>query len=188
MLSSFSIVTFRVVQLRKYSPNSRCRPSSCLLAVLAMFLAIISPSSYSWNECNESTIFVFTTKTTQPRPQVFSVNGALTCKKAALLTSSIRWWNAKFFQIWSSVAGYGELWVCVCLNLVEISVRFRNLGGQNPAEISLRYLNVGGQNSAENLAEIPKSRLPKSNWFSLHATNPGIFYREWFLAVMALRH
>ena len=40
------------VQLRKYSPNSRCRPSSCLLAVLAMFLAIISPSSYSWNKWN----------------------------------------------------------------------------------------------------------------------------------------
>ena len=33
-------LTFRVVQLRKYSPNSRCCPSSCLLAVLAMFLAI----------------------------------------------------------------------------------------------------------------------------------------------------
>ena len=40
MLSSSSIVAFRVVQLRKYSRNSRCRPSSCLLAVLAMFLAI----------------------------------------------------------------------------------------------------------------------------------------------------
>ena len=36
-----------------------------------------------------STIFVFTTKTTQPRPQVFSVNDALTCKEAALLTSSV---------------------------------------------------------------------------------------------------
>ena len=35
------------VQLRKYSPNRRCRPSSCLLTVLAMFLAIILPSSYS---------------------------------------------------------------------------------------------------------------------------------------------
>ena len=31
----------------KYSPNSRCHPSSCLLAVLAMLLAIFSPSSYS---------------------------------------------------------------------------------------------------------------------------------------------
>ena len=29
--------------------HARC-PSSCLLAVLAMFLPIISPSSYSWNE------------------------------------------------------------------------------------------------------------------------------------------
>ena len=28
-------------------------------------------------------------KTTQPHPQVFSVNGALTCKEAALLTSSV---------------------------------------------------------------------------------------------------
>ena len=31
--------------------------------------------------------FVFTTKTTQPCPQVFSVNSALTCKNAAFLTS-----------------------------------------------------------------------------------------------------
>ena len=28
-----------------------------------------------------SSILVFTTKTTQPRPQVFSVNGALTCRR-----------------------------------------------------------------------------------------------------------
>ena len=41
-----------------------------------------------------SAIFVFTTETTQPRPQVFSVNGALTCKEAVLLTSLI----AKFFH------------------------------------------------------------------------------------------
>ena len=31
--------------------------------------------------------FVLTTKTTQPRPRVFSVNDALTCKNAACLTS-----------------------------------------------------------------------------------------------------
>ena len=36
-----------------------------------------------------SAIFVFTTKTTQPHPQVFSVNGALTCKRAALLMTSV---------------------------------------------------------------------------------------------------
>ena len=33
--------------------------------------------------------FVFTTRTSQPRPQLFLVNGALTCKEAALLTSSL---------------------------------------------------------------------------------------------------
>ena len=36
-----------------------------------------------------SVIFVFTTKTTQPRPQVFSVNGASTGMKAALLMPSV---------------------------------------------------------------------------------------------------
>ena len=38
---------FRVVQPRKYSPNSRCHPSSCLPAVLVMFLANSSPISRS---------------------------------------------------------------------------------------------------------------------------------------------
>ena len=66
---------------------SRCRPSSCLLAVLVMFLAIFSPSSYSWNEWNVRHFFKFIIKTTQPRPQVFSVNGALTCENDAFLTS-----------------------------------------------------------------------------------------------------
>ena len=48
-----------------------------------------------------SAIFVFTTKTNyQPHPQVFSVNGVLTCKKAALSTSSVR------------LADDGELSVC----------------------------------------------------------------------------
>ena len=73
---------FRFVQLRKYSPNNRCRPPSCLLAVFAMFLAIISPSSscssYTLETTEVSANFAFTTKTTQPRPQIFSVNGALT--------------------------------------------------------------------------------------------------------------
>ena len=41
----FDKCTFRFVQLRKYSPNGRCRSLGCLLAVVAMFLAIISPSS-----------------------------------------------------------------------------------------------------------------------------------------------
>ena len=84
MLSSSLIVTFRFVQLRKYSPNSRCRLPSCLLTVFAMFLVIISPSSscssYSWNEWNGRHFF-FTSKTSQPRSQAFSVDGALTCRR-----------------------------------------------------------------------------------------------------------
>ena len=48
-----------------------------------MFSAIILPSSssssYSWNEWSVCH-FSFTTKTTQPRAQVFSVKGALTCR------------------------------------------------------------------------------------------------------------
>ena len=43
----FDSVRLGFVQLRKYSPNRRCRPSSCLLAVLVMFLDIISLNSYS---------------------------------------------------------------------------------------------------------------------------------------------
>jgi len=78
----FDSARFRVVQLRKYSPNSRCRPSSCLLVVLAMFLAIISPSSnfssHSWNEWNVRHFF------SQPNYPTSSPgllgNGALTCR------------------------------------------------------------------------------------------------------------
>jgi len=47
-------------------------------------------------------------ETTQPHPQVFLVNGALTCKEAALLTSSVDL-SQNSSKIWSSVAGYGEL-------------------------------------------------------------------------------
>ena len=57
---------------------------SQLLAVFAMFLAIISanPAVVLTLEKSEvSAILVFTTKTTQSRPQVFSVNGALTCRR-----------------------------------------------------------------------------------------------------------
>ena len=50
MLRSSSIVhvyrqvlEIKVVQFCKYSPNSRCRPWSCLLTVLAVFLANSSP-------------------------------------------------------------------------------------------------------------------------------------------------
>ena len=74
MLSSSSIV-YVFVQLRKYPPNSRCHPS-CLLAVCAMFLAIISPivpAVVLTLETSKLSAIFFTTKTTQPRPQVFAV-------------------------------------------------------------------------------------------------------------------
>ena len=57
----------------------------CLYAVLAMLFHLFLTLEMS--EMNA--IFVFTTKTTPPCPQVFSVNGALTCKKAVLLTSLV---------------------------------------------------------------------------------------------------
>ena len=57
-------------------------------AVLAMFLAIILSSSYSWNEWNVHN-FCFHNQNNSTSSQVFSVIGALTFKKAALLTSSV---------------------------------------------------------------------------------------------------
>ena len=54
-----------------------CCPPSCLLDFFTMFSAIISPSSsvvLTLETSEMSTIFFFfTSKTTQPRPQVFSV-------------------------------------------------------------------------------------------------------------------
>ena len=51
-------------------------------------LPIISPSSYSWNEWGVRH-FCFYNQNNSTSSQVFSVNGALTCKKAELLTSSV---------------------------------------------------------------------------------------------------
>ena len=54
--------------------------------------------------------FVFTTKTTQPRPQVLLVNLSIIwqfCCTIDVINSRI----AKFFQIWSTVASYDELCV-----------------------------------------------------------------------------
>ena len=58
-----------------YSPNSRCRPSSCLLAALAMFLANSSPNVFLPREKSE--MFHHVVLTTQLRPQVFLVNCAI---------------------------------------------------------------------------------------------------------------
>ena len=61
-------------------------------AVLTMFLDNISRWN-EWNICRLSRHFVLTTETTQPRPQVFTVNGSITCNQAALLTS---FWRHRF--------------------------------------------------------------------------------------------
>ena len=82
-------------------------PRSCILAVLTLFLANSLPTS----SCEASEMFchfVLTTKPTQPRPQVFSVNCKVfwqLCCGIDVIFSHI----AKFFQIWSTVAGYDEL-------------------------------------------------------------------------------
>ena len=58
--------------------------SSCRSRLVSIFRLVLTPETVEM-----SAIFVFTTKTTQPGPQVFSINGVLTCMKAALLTSSV---------------------------------------------------------------------------------------------------
>ena len=60
----------------------RCRRRRRILRSLLFRLVLTLETS------EVSAIFVVTTKTTQPRPQVFSVS-TLTCKEAALLTSSV---------------------------------------------------------------------------------------------------
>ena len=65
-----------------------------------MFLASIS-TIFTLETSEMYAIFVFTTKATQPRPQVFSVIDASTWGTFDVIGSLI----AKFFQIRSSVAG-----------------------------------------------------------------------------------
>ena len=63
-----------------------------LLVVFLLFLPwfyLLFPLVRTLETSKMSAIFIFTTKTTQPRPQVFLVNGALICRGAALMTSSV---------------------------------------------------------------------------------------------------
>ena len=66
---------------------------------LLCFFAVISPSSsrssYAWNEWNARHIFFCTAKTTVHYPVVGCIFDVI---------SSL---NTKFFQIWSSVTGFG---------------------------------------------------------------------------------
>ena len=68
-----------------------------------------------------SAIFVSTTKTTQPRPQVFPVKKCINLQKRCIF-DVISSPNTKFFQMWSSATGYGEL--CVCFEPIRIGEIF----------------------------------------------------------------
>ena len=85
MLSSPSIVHFQgfsasqMFSKQQMSPFELCSCCSCHVFSynFAQFLLL--------KRVKCPPFFVFATKTTQPRPQVFSVNDALTCKNAAFL-------------------------------------------------------------------------------------------------------
>ena len=87
MLSSSSIVHVYGCSAPQIFPKQQMSPfelSSCCSChvfsyVFAKFLLL--------KRVKCPPFFVFTTQTTQPLPQVFSVNGALTCKNASFLTS-----------------------------------------------------------------------------------------------------
>ena len=89
MLSSSSIVHVQscsapqIFSKQQMSPFELC---SChVFSYDFVQFLLLKRVKTSENECPP--FFVFTTKTTQPRPQVFSVNSALTCKNAAFLMS-----------------------------------------------------------------------------------------------------
>ena len=82
--------------MENYGDRGRCspsRPSDVALSVA--FLLFLPCFKLLFRivlilETSEiSAIFVFTTKTAQPCPQVLSVKSALTCKEGALSTSSV---------------------------------------------------------------------------------------------------
>ena len=91
MLTSINVkFIFDSARLGLFSSTSILQIAHVTLRVVfllffAMFLLLFR-LVLSLETSEMSAIFVFTTKTTQPRPQVFSVNDALTCKEAALLT------------------------------------------------------------------------------------------------------
>ena len=91
MLSLSSIV---YVQVCPAPQNSLQIADVALQVVILLFLLCFQPlfrpvpAVVLTLETSEVSAFLFfTTKTTQTRPQVFSVNGALTCENAAFLTS-----------------------------------------------------------------------------------------------------
>ena len=91
MVTSIDVkFTFDSARLGLFSPANIFQIADVALqVVLLLFLPyfLVSFSLVLTLETSDvGPFFVFTTKTTQPRLQVFSVNSTLTCKNAAFLT------------------------------------------------------------------------------------------------------
>ena len=148
MLSSSSIVhVYQQVQeikgcsvLQMFSKLSRCHPSSCLLVVLLC----IQPIVRLFLPCVTSEMFHHfcnTTKTTQPHPQVFSVNGSIIgqfCCMIDIISSHI----TKFFQIWSTVVGNDES--CMAFSGANLGGGCRGCTPPHPPQDNLRFSNTTG--------------------------------------------
>ena len=91
-------------QFRRYSPNSKCRPSSCILAVLAMFLG--SSLVIVFFFVNRLKCSAFFSNTTQPCPPGSSVAFHFSVIYAVLLTSFSTQQILNVFQLWSMLVGY----------------------------------------------------------------------------------
>ena len=104
---------FRAVQVCKYTPNSRCRPSRCLLGIFVIFL--IGKRVKCSADCSP---FVLTTKTTQPRRQVLAVKGSLTCNFSLLLTSLVQ-----YGKILRYVVNSSWLWWIMHVSLANQKLR-----------------------------------------------------------------
>ena len=91
---------FDIARLRLFSPAN----------ILPIADAIISPSCYSWKEWNVRHFCCHNQNNSNSSP------GLLGLRRINLQGSCtfdvIGWLIEKFLQIWSSVAGYGELCVC----------------------------------------------------------------------------
>ena len=82
MLSSSSIEYIYVCPAPKIFFKQQMSPSelsSCCFCCFQLLSRLVSAVVLTLETSEVLAVFVFTTKTTQPRPQVFSVNGALTC-------------------------------------------------------------------------------------------------------------
>ena len=79
--------------------------------------------------------FLVTTKTNQPRPQVFSVNGSIIWQFYCMNDVIFHNFIAKSFQIMSTIAGYDEL--CMAFYPIRNGEIF---GMNNNAEKKVRSL------------------------------------------------